>query len=203
VTFDGTVAAQKALSCAYRTGQRFGVGYLIEVLLGKPDERMERFGHDKISTFGIGTEYQKNEWQSIFRQLVALNLLTVDGSEYGGLKMTSQGQAFLKQRETLRLRKFTGKAKAAMPFQARSAITFEGENDAQLFALLKATRLDLAREQNVPPYVIFHDRVLRELVLHKPTSLSAMSGISGIGEKKIERYGEIFLSVISQHRISH
>jgi ATP-dependent DNA helicase RecQ len=200
ITFDGTIAAQKALSCAYRTEQRFGVGYLIEVLLGKSDERMERFGHDKISTFGIGAEYTKNEWQSIFRQLVALNLLTVDGSEYGGLKMTSQGHAFLKQRETLRLRKFTGKAKVTTTTGARTAMTFENENDQQLFAALKATRLELAREQNVPPYVIFHDRTLRELAVQKPRSLAAMSQISGIGEKKIERYGEVFLEVISQHR---
>jgi ATP-dependent DNA helicase RecQ len=199
VTFDGTIAAQKALSCVYRTGQRFGVGYLIEVLLGKADERMQRFGHDKISTFGIGAEHPKNEWQSIFRQLVALNLLTVDGSEYGGLKMTAQGQAFLKHRETLRLRKFTPRAKVAAPAQARAAITFENENDLQLFAAMKAARLELAREQNVPPYVIFHDRTLRELVLHRPDSLGAMAGISGIGEKKIERYGEVFLGVISQY----
>jgi ATP-dependent DNA helicase RecQ len=200
ITFDGTVAAQKALSCAYRTGQRFGVGYLIEVLLGKSDERMERFGHDKISTFGIGTEHEKNEWQSIFRQLVALNLLTVDGSDYGGLKMTPQGIEFLKQRETLQLRKFAGKAKVSVPKANRAPITFEDEGDDGLFAELKATRLELAREQNVPPYVIFHDRTLRELVLHKPGSLHEMAGISGIGQTKIERYGEVFLDVISRHR---
>ena len=199
VTFDGTVAAQKALSCAYRTGQRFGVGYLIEVLLGKSDERMERFGHDKVSTFGIGKEYSSSEWQSIFRQLVALNFLTVDGSEFGGLKMTPQGQAFLKQKETLRLRKFSGKTKEVAPKPSRPALTFDDEGDRQLFAALKAMRLDLAEEQNVPPYVIFHDRTLRELAIQKPESLREMSGISGVGEKKIERYGEAFLDVISEH----
>jgi len=199
MTFDGTVAAQKALSCAYRTEQRFGVGYLIDVLLGKDDERIQRFGHDKISTFGIGKEYAQNEWQSVFRQLVALNLLTVDGSDFGGLKMTAQGQAFLKQRETLRLRKFTGKAKSTTAVKTRTAITFDNESDQELFAALKITRLELAREQNVAPFVIFHDRTLRELAVQKPRSLFAMSQISGIGEKKMERYGDTFLQVIAEH----
>jgi ATP-dependent DNA helicase RecQ len=202
VTFDGTIAAQKALSCSYRTGQRFGVGYLIDVLLGKSDERMVRFGHDKISTFGIGAEYAKGEWQSIFRQLVALHLLTVDGSEFGGLKMTPQGHAFLKQKATLQLRKFTGKSKVLVPRQGKSPLAFESEADRQLFDALRAARLELARAQNVPPYVIFHDRTLRELVLHRPDSLAAMSSISGVGEKKIERYGAIFLKVISEGRLS-
>jgi ATP-dependent DNA helicase RecQ len=199
VTFDGTVAAQKALSCAYRTEQRFGVGYLIDVLLGKDDERIRRFGHDKISTFGIGAEHSKSEWQSIFRQLVALNLLTIDGSEFGGFKITAQGLAFLKQKETLRLRKFTGKAKIVGSSQARAPLTFENEQDRELFEALRAARLELAREQNVPPYVIFHDKTLRELAIQKPNSRFALSGISGVGESKMERYGDIFLTVISQH----
>lgn len=202
VTFDGTVAAQKALSCAYRTGQRFGVGYLIDVLLGKDDDRMKRFGHDQISTFGIGTEHTKNEWQSIFRQLVALYLLTPDGTEFGGLKMTPRGLAFLKDKEKLRLRKFAGKAKVAVPTSgaARPEITFTDEADHQLFAALKATRLELARDQNVPPYVIFHDKTLREITLHKPRSLAALSRISGVGQSKVERYGATFLDVIAHHQ---
>jgi ATP-dependent DNA helicase RecQ len=196
VTFDGTVAAQKALSCSYRTGQRFGVGYLIDVLLGKSDERMARFGHDKTSTFGIGTEFTKNEWQSVFRQLVAMHLLTSDGSEFGGLRMTPKGLAFLKEKETLQLRKFTGKAKGAMSSSSRAEVTFAKEADRELFEALRAARLELAREQNVPPYVIFHDRTLRELAIQRPVSLFALSNISGVGEKKMERYGEIFLEVI-------
>jgi ATP-dependent DNA helicase RecQ len=198
ITFDGTVAAQKALSCAYRTEQRFGVGYLIDVLLGKEDERIQRFGHDKVSTFGIGKEFGQAEWQGIFRQLVALNLLTADGSEFGGLKMTPQGHAFLKQRETLRLRKFA-KAKVASLRQAKAEISFDNEIDRKLFAALKAARLELAREQNVAPFVIFHDRTLREMAMRKPTSRFAMSSISGIGEKKLEHYGDAFLRVISDH----
>jgi ATP-dependent DNA helicase RecQ len=201
VTFDGTIAAQKALSCSYRTGERFGVGYLIDVLLGKSDERMSRFGHDKISTFGIGDEYAKPEWQSIFRQLVALHFLTVDGSDFGGLKITPQGHAFLKQKQTLQLRKFTGKSKLTAS-QTKAPLTFEKEIDQQLFTALRAVRLELAREQNVPPYVIFHDRTLREIAIRKPSSLGALSTISGVGEKKIERYGAVFLEVIREYSVS-
>ena len=199
VTFDGTVAAQKALSCSYRTEERFGVGYLIDVLLGKDDDRIRQFGHDKVSTFGIGSEYSKSEWQSIFRQLVAHNLLTVNSGEYGGLRMTPQGHAFLKKKETLRLRKFTGKSKI-VSHSTKSPLTLSNEDDQRLFDALRAARLEMAREQNVPPYVIFHDRTLRELALHKPTSLSALSNISGVGEKKVERYGEMVLEVIFAHR---
>ena len=199
VTFDGTVAAQKALSCAYRTGQRFGVGYLINVLLGKEDERMQRLGHDKTSTFGIGSELVVSEWQSVFRQLVALNLLNVDAN--GGLVITPQGNTFLKQKETLRLRKFSGKAKVPMASKSKAAVIFTDDEDRELFAALKAARLELAREQDVPPYVIFHDKTLREFVVQKPNSLFALSKISGVGEKKMEAYGPIFLKVISGHRI--
>ncbi len=199
ITFDGTTAAQKALSCSYRTEQRFGVGYLIDVLLGKADERIQRFGHDKISTFGIGGEFSKSEWQSVFRQLVALNLLTIDGSDFGGLKITAQGHAFLKQKETLRLRKFAGRAKVTVGDLPKAPITFADARDQDLFDALKVARLELASEQNVPAYVIFHDRTLREMAIHKPNSLSALSRINGVGEKKMERYGDVFLQVIADH----
>ena len=150
MTFDGTIAAQKALSCSYRTGQRFGVGHLIKVLLGEDDERLRSWRHDKISTFGIGGEHTKSEWQSIFRQLVALNLLTVDSSEFGGLKITPQGQAFLKNKATLHLRKFARETKRAKPPRITIAASLTNDIDRQLFDLLK-TRVDqLAQEQDVP-----------------------------------------------------
>jgi ATP-dependent DNA helicase RecQ len=199
-TFDGSIAALKALSCVYRTGQRFGVSYLIDVLLGKKDERMQRFGHDKIPTFGVGAEYNKTDWQGIFRQLVALNLLNVDNAEHGGLKLTEQGQGFLKEKRLLRLRKLAGKiAKALKPTRTTAPTSFDGAEQQQLFDALKAKRLELAKAQNIPPYVIFHDKTLRELVLARPMSVADMSGISGVGEKKMERYGEMFLDVIAQH----
>ena len=130
---------------------------------------------------------------------MALHLLTADGSEYGGLKITPRGHAFLKEKESLHLRKFTGKAKVTVSQRGGSPLVLENEADQTLFAALKAARLELARAQNVPPYVIFHDRTLLELVRHRPASLAQMSGISGIGQTKLERYGEIFLEVISRH----
>jgi ATP-dependent DNA helicase RecQ len=201
-TFDGSIAAQKALSCAYRTEQRFGVGYLIDVLLGKEDERIQRFGHDKLSTFGIGKEFSKSEWQGIFRQLVALNLLNVDGSDHGSLKLTAPGQDFLKQKSPLALRKFTAKIRPArVPRGSESTADFTAA-DQMLFDALRAARLELARAQNVPPYVIFHDKTLREFVLKKPATRGELSVISGVGEKKMERYGDIFLQAIAKHELA-
>ncbi|MES2984509.1 MAG: DNA helicase RecQ [Pseudomonadota bacterium] len=201
LTFDGSIAAQKAISCVYRTGQRFGVSYLIDVLLGKLEERIERFGHDKVSTFGIGKEYGKSEWQGIFRQLVALNLLSVDHAEHGGLKITPQGQAFLKTREALPLRiPQKAREKDRVSKVPRASVTFDRDDDQHLFTALKATRMELAKAQNIPPYVIFHDRTLREMVLARPVSMSALSDISGVGETKMLRYGDIFLQAIAQHQ---
>jgi ATP-dependent DNA helicase RecQ len=202
VTFDATIAAQKAISCSYRTGERFGVGYLVDVLLGEADERMRSFGHDKISTFGIGRELGRSEWQGIFRQLVALDLLTAEGSEYGGLRITPRGLAFLKSKEELQLRRQAPRKKSSGSRKARTDTRVEmlgpdGGPDHGLFAAMKAKRLELAREQNVPPYVIFHDRVLLELAARQPGTLAAMSQITGIGQSKLERYGKIFLGVIA------
>jgi ATP-dependent DNA helicase RecQ len=201
VTFDATVPAQKAISCSYRTGERFGVGYLVDVLLGEADERMTRFGHDQISTFGIGKELGRAEWQSIYRQLVAMHLLTPDG-EFGGLRITPQGLAFLKGKEPLQLRRHVHRQKSKRRDRQRTGATvteFEGTPDDALFAAMKAKRLELARAQNVPPYVIFHDRVLIELAARKPANLAAMSQVSGIGQSKLDHYGKIFLAVISNH----
>jgi ATP-dependent DNA helicase RecQ len=201
VTFDATVPAQKAISCSYRTGERFGVGYLVDVLLGEADERMTRFGHDQISTFGIGKDLARAEWQGIYRQLVAMHLLTPDG-EFGGLRITPQGLAFLKSGEPLHLRRHVHRAKSTRRDRQRTGAAppeFEGTPDDALFAAMKAKRLELARAQNVPPYVIFHDRVLIELAARKPATLAAMSQISGIGQSKLDNYGKIFLAVISNH----
>jgi ATP-dependent DNA helicase RecQ len=201
-TFDGMVAAQKAISCVYRTGQRFGVSYLIDVLLGKENERIKSFGHDRLSTFAIGIEYSKAQWQNIFRQLVAQNLLMVNVTEHGGLSITTQGREFLKEKSPLRLRHYSSKVKTRVAAEAKAVIGLESEGDQQLFSLMKARRLEIAKAQNVPPYVIFHDKTLRELVLAKPGSRAAMAQISGIGEVKMERYGELFLEVISQYQMA-
>ena len=145
-TFDGTIAAQKALSAVYRTEQRFGVNYLIDVLLGKNDERMQRFGHDRLGVFGVGTEFSKSEWQSIFRQLVAANLLAVDIAEHGGLKFTAQGHAFLKAKQTLRLRKAQAvKAKKQKVAPTITMVPIAEDFDPRLFAALKTLRMEIAK----------------------------------------------------------
>ena len=171
--------------------------------MGEADDRMRSFGHDKISTFGIGGDLGRNEWQGIFRQLVALNLLTPEGSEFGGLRITPRGLAFLKSKEELKLRRTTPRPKSGSGRKARNEAREEvlgpdGGPDHTLFAAMKAKRLQLAREQNVPPYVIFHDRVLLELATRRPATLAAMSQISGVGQSKLENYGKTFLAVIAQ-----
>ncbi len=200
-TFDGTIAAQKALSCVYRTGQRFGVSYVVDVLLGKADERMKKFGHDQITTFNIGGEYSKTEWQGIFRQLVALNLLAVDVAEHGGLFITPAGQAFLKEKSPVKLRKQEARKDARKALMKKEAEDFYGQEMNQpLFDALREARMELAKQQNVPPYVIFHDKTLREMAVFKPGSRSALMEISGMGERKMDRYGQIFLDVIRKHK---
>ncbi len=204
-TFDGSIAAQKALSCVYRTGQRFGVQYLINVLLGKVDSRMEQFGHTKVSTFGIGTEYGIHEWQGIFRQLVALNYLTSAG-EHGGLKLTPEGATFLKERPTLPLRHIThrkGKARKHKESLAKElGVAYDSDAAPELFNALKSLRLQLAKAQNLPPYVIFHDKTLRELAVRQPSTPEDLMQVSGVGERKAERYGAFFLQAIAEYNAS-
>ncbi|MDE1152428.1 MAG: DNA helicase RecQ [Micavibrio sp.] len=200
-TFDGTIPAQKALSAVYRTGQRFGVSYLIDVLTGKKDDsRIKQFGHDTLSVFNIGADIAKAEWQSIFRQLVALNFVAVDVAEHGGLHLTKYGQDFLKEKQTVRLRRYEGTKKRTKASLQKAAEEFYAqEGDAALFAALKAARMELAKAQNVPPYVIFHDKTLREMAIFKPDTMTGLLDINGMGEKKAERYGRTFLEVIKTH----
>lgn len=194
--FDGTIAAQKAISCVWRTGQRFGVNYLIDILLGKSNERVQGFGHDKLKTFGIGGEHSKQEWQSIFRQLVAQNLLLADISGHGGLAITPQGRAFLENREELWLRKPAGARCPAALQPASITGAAAPDMDQALFDALRARRLELARAQNVPPYVIFHDKTLMEMASRKPGTPAALLLINGVGEMKMQRYGQKFIEII-------
>lgn len=201
-TFDASVQAQKAISCAYRTGQRFGVTYLIDVLRGAEDERITKFGHDQVSTYGIGKDTTKAEWQNIFRQLVARNFLLPNAENYGSLQITGEGRAFLKAKSTLSMRKDI-KTITTDRFKSRGdkpALSLKNDADQILFESLKAARSDLAQTQNVPAYVIFHDKTLIELAERKPQSLKAMLGITGVGEAKLERYGAALLNVITSHR---
>ncbi len=196
-TFDGTIAAQKALSCVHRTGERFGVSYLIDVLLGKETERIINFGHDKLSTYGIGEEFNKHEWQNIFRQLVAQNLLAVDIVGHGGLSITKKGRSFLRDKEVIDLRSYQKlKNSRTRREPSKLATQLTTEDDQALFETLRTTRQEIAQEKNVPAYVIFHDKTLIELAHQKPQSLQEMLEISGIGQSKLDRYGAVFLDVI-------
>ncbi|MFW5801704.1 MAG: RecQ family ATP-dependent DNA helicase [Spirochaeta sp.] len=178
-TWDATVAAQKALSCVYRTGQRYGVV--------------------RLSTFGIGSDISPAVWRSLFRRLIALGYLHVDLENHGSLVLTGKARGLLKGEQVLHMRKETGRASQADRRHIKHASAVAAamnQTDEPLWNLLRNLRMQIAREQNVPPYVIFHDRTLRELVLQRPASLEAMRAIPGIGRAKLERYGEIFLSVL-------
>ncbi len=203
-TWDATVVAQKALSCVHRTGQRFGVMYLIDVLLGKDDERIRRFGHDRLPTFGIGTELDAKAWRGVFRQLIARGLLTVDVEGHGGLHLTELCRPVLRGDASLWLRRevaATRRTKAARGGTGRektAAGGFESPGDQALWAALRTLRLELAKARNVPPYVIFHDATLAEMVRRRPATLGELGALSGIGERKLAAFGEQFLEVIGR-----
>jgi len=208
-TWDASVAAQKALSCVHRTGQRFGVMYLVDVLLGKEDERIQRFGHDRLTTFGIGTELDAKGWRGVYRQLIARGLLNVDVDGHGGLQLTDACRPVLRGEEVLWLRR-----ESAVPAGKRSRVAkspseklsagkvatgnFVSPEDQQLWAVLRGLRMELARAQNVPPYVVFHDATLAEMVRRRPQSLDELGALSGIGERKLAAFGEQFLAAIQE-----
>ncbi len=196
-TWDASVPAQKALSCVHRTGQRFGVNYVVDVLLGKDDERIRRFGHDRLSVFGVGQELDQNEWRGVFRQLIARGLLAVDLEGHGGLHLTDASRPVLRGEERLMLRRDARPAKTRTARAANSP--FPRESDRQLWDALRARRLELARQQGVPPYVVFHDATLAAMVEARPRSLGELAQISGVGERKLSAYGEEFLGVIRAH----
>ncbi len=202
-TWDGKIAAQKALSNVYRTGQIFGARYLVNVLLGKDDERIRRFGHDTLSTHGIGGELSEREWNSVYRQLVALGYLHVD-PEKGGFSLVPESKAVLKGETEIRFRRDPVRAKARREKAGReksSRAAWEHAPDdpesIQMQNKLRELRSRLARENNLAPYMIFHDATLIEMLLMKPRTASDLSMISGVGAKKLERYGDEFLAVLN------
>jgi ATP-dependent DNA helicase RecQ len=199
-TWDATTATQKALSCVYRTNERFGAQYIIHVLTGKDDERILKNGHDKISTFNIGNEHNGVEWRAIFRQLIAQAYLATDTEGYGVLKLTSKAWPLLKRSEepqTVMLRALRKASKAkARKKKSRNMVELSTQ-DELLFESLRTLRAKLAKEQNVPPYVIFHDKTLTEMAATKPATLDQMLDISGIGNEKLSRYGQVFLDEIN------
>jgi len=199
-TWDATVVAQKALSAVHRTGQRFGVNYLVDILLGKHDERIQRFGHHQQSTFGIGSELEAAQWRGVFRQLIARGLLSVDLEGHGGLHLTDRCRPVLRGEEQLMLRKEQKPEKRKKREKRSGKVDrYISDEDRILWEALREKRRTLAEEQGVPPYVIFHDATLAEMISYRPENLDQMSRISGVGERKLESYGESFLSVLRQH----
>ncbi len=194
-TWDGTEAARMALSCVYRTGQRFGVNYVIDVLLGKEHERIKQFGHYRLSTYGIGKALDTNQWRSVFRQLVARGLLNTDIEGYGALKLTNACRPVLKGEQQLSLRKDRKPEKTS---RTRKTHHFVHEEQKALWEALRSKRTELASEQGVPPYVIFHDATLMEFTDRRPLNEEQMGRISGVGERKLAQYGEAFLDVIRE-----
>ncbi|MFM9912067.1 MAG: DNA helicase RecQ [Methylophilaceae bacterium] len=197
-TWNATQAAQMALSCVYRTGQRFGVVHLIDVLLGKSNAKIQQFNHQTLSTYGIGKELSQSQWSSVYRQLVAGGFLESDIAAYGGLKLTEAAKPVLKGEQEVWLRRDAepvskvSKAERA----SRTKEGYEEVRDDPLWQALKDKRMELAKEQGVPPYVIFHDSTLLEMFNQKPQTLDEMGRISGVGQAKLTRYGEEFLRVL-------
>ncbi len=202
-TRDATEAAQKLMSCVRRAGERFGVVHVIDVLLGRTTEKVTRFGHDRLSTFGIGPEHDAHGWRSIARQLVAAGLLRVDVDGKGVLRLTEASWEVLRGERSVELKverptpepaRKPGRA-AARTASPAAAVALEGA-EQELFERLRALRQHIAQEQNVPAYVIFHDRTLAEMARHRPVDLDGLGSLHGVGAKKLDRYGERFLRAL-------
>ena len=195
--WDGTEAARKALSAVYRSGQSFGVNHVVDILLGKPNEKTERFQHHKLSTWGIGKDLDKNQWRSVFRQLVARGHLGVNVDQHGVLHLTDRCRPLLKGEESIQLRKdqrqHTPYRKNQVPQSKLEAEDYTLWND------LKEVRKRLSKEQDVPPYVIFHDATLMEMVMYRPQTLDQFRRLNGVGERKLDLYGAEFIQAIEAH----
>jgi ATP-dependent DNA helicase RecQ len=194
-TCDATEAARKALSAIYRTGQRFGAMHVIEVLRGKAGERVAKWGHDRLSVFGIGADLEDDAWRSVFRQLVALGFVEVDHAAYGALKLSQAARPVLKGEATVQMRELAPRAPKPRRERTRAA---EGlaPADAALLDRLREWRLAEARAQAVPAYVILHDSTLAEIARRRPRRVLDLAGVPGIGARKLERYGEALLAVV-------
>jgi len=199
-TWDGTVAAQKALSCVYRTGQRFGAAYLTDVLVGNGTDRILRFRHDKIKTFGVGDELSKTEWRSVFRQLLAAGLLSVNVTEISGFRLTEKSRPILRGEQQIRFRKdpLPVKKKKSLHESFKHEPGLITEGSMPLFEKLRRLRLDISKRLGIPPFVVFHDKTLMEMVALRPKSREELLRITGVGEKKAEQFGDLFLTAIKE-----
>lgn len=205
---DGTVFAQKALSCAYRTGQIFGVNHLVDVLLGKDTARVRAFGHDRVSTFGIGRELSAYEWRSVYRQLVAAGLMRADMARKGGLRLSGRCHPVLRGEEVFELRKDPSPSarktgKKSLKKEGAKTVNVDAESfafDPDLWERLRSLRGELARASSLPAYTVFHDSTLREMATRLPQTLEEMLTISGVGQAKLEKYGKLFLEEMRKHK---
>ncbi len=185
-----------ALSCVYRTGQRFGVNYVIDVLMGNSRDRIVQNRHDQLSTFGIG-ELDTNEWRSLFRQLIALGYLFADIDNFGALKMNPSCKPLLKGSQQLRLRQFVKQRKVRKTAAARARVAPQA-GDTPLFEALRLHRSELARQQSVPPFVILHDKTLHAICELRPQTTEQLGEIPGIGARKLELYGDDLIRITQQ-----
>ncbi|MGR3311100.1 MAG: DNA helicase RecQ [Candidatus Brocadiales bacterium] len=195
--FDGTIIAQKILSCVYRVGERFGIKYVIDVLLGSRNQRVLQFQHDRIKTFGVGKEYSRAQWQMFIRELIRLGYLIQDGDEYPVLKLNEKSKDVLLRNEKVSLVK---PEEESAPIKSDK---MDEVYDRTLFEHLRTLRKTLADKEAVPPYVIFHDTSLKEMSVYYPQKFSDFRMISGIGERKLKRYGEVFLKEIINYCRQH
>ncbi len=200
-TWDGTEAAIKALAAIYRTGERFGTGHLIDVLTGNENDKTIRFGHVDMPVFGAGKDLPAKTWQSVYRQLLAAGLVSVDHEAFGALKLGPDARSVFRREREVRFRKDRPKTARSPKGSSSSATrsTLTGA-DAELFEALRRTRLEIAKSLEVPPYVVFPDTTLVAFATGRPTSRDALLGMSGVGQSKLERYGDQFLEVIRAHR---
>ena len=194
-TRDATDAARRALSCVYRTGQRFGAGHVIDVLTGGNSERVRELGHDRLSTWGIGRDIARPVWQSIIRQLLAHGMLAPDPGGHGGLQLTEACRPLLRGEARITLREDTIQPGASTRRSRSPGDDWQGDPDS--WAALRAERRRLAEEAGVPPYVIFHDATLAAMLERRPRTLEEMADVPGVGATKLERYGEAFLAALA------
>ena len=207
-TWDGTTAAQMLFSAALRTGQRFGAGQLIDILRGKATDKVHQYGHERLPTFGVGSEHDEATWRGVVRQLVALGLLRPDPESYGALKLTDEARPVLRGETRLELRqerpKPAKKAKAGRRSRSTGSASVASTErvepgDARLFEALRSMRKSLAEAGGVPPYVIFHDATLREIARLKPRDEEELGQVSGIGVAKLARYGGAVLQALREN----
>ena len=199
-TWDATVAAQKLLSCIYRTGQRFGAGHVVDVLVGKTNPKVKQHRHEELSTFGIGREFSEQKWRSVIRQLLVQGFIKSEVEQFGALHLTEKSRPLLRSELTLFLREDLPEPQLQSTRRASQRKTGlpkdVSDSDRNLWEALRACRKQLADEHDVPPYVIFHDATLMEMMQYRPNTISELLNITGIGQAKLERYGDEFLEVI-------